>query len=130
MAKKRRKRILVGLGIVALLLVVLVALLPTILNMGPGGTPIEFKLLRLFMERPGQVLTREELLEAVWGVRIHVEKRTVDVHIRRLRLALAEYGSRDLIRTVRTVGYALNGDDACDPEGPLTHASSAAEPVV
>tara|TARA_R110000787_G_scaffold61477_3_gene139269 strand:+ start:18250 stop:18897 length:648 start_codon:yes stop_codon:yes gene_type:complete len=69
--------------------------------------PTEFKLLRYFMERAGRVLTREQLLDGVWGQNVYVEDRTVDVHIRRLRKALNEKGETDLIRTVRAVGYCF-----------------------
>ncbi|MEH6404518.1 MAG: phosphate regulon transcriptional regulator PhoB [Sneathiella sp.] len=69
--------------------------------------PTEFKLLRYFMERAGRVLTREQLLDGVWGQNVYVEDRTVDVHIRRLRKCLNEAGDADLIRTVRAVGYCL-----------------------
>ena len=70
--------------------------------------PTEFRLLRLFMERPDRVFSREQLLDRVWGREIHVESRTVDVHIRRLRRALGEHGGDDVIRTVRGAGYALD----------------------
>jgi two-component system phosphate regulon response regulator PhoB len=66
--------------------------------------PTEFRLLRHFMENPGRVYSREQLLDQVWGQDIYVEARTVDVHIRRLRKNL---GEPDLIRTVRAAGYAL-----------------------
>ncbi|MZR31893.1 phosphate regulon transcriptional regulator PhoB [Sneathiella litorea] len=69
--------------------------------------PTEFKLLRYFMERAGRVLTREQLLDGVWGQNVYVEDRTVDVHIRRLRKALNEKGEPDLVRTVRAVGYCF-----------------------
>ena len=69
--------------------------------------PTEFRLLEFFMLHPGRVFSREELLDAVWGPDIHVEPRTVDVHIRRLRQAL---GEPDLIRTVRSAGYALDAE--------------------
>ncbi len=72
--------------------------------------PTEFRLLRLFMERPDRVFTREQLLDKVWGRDIHVELRTVDVHIRRLRKALGEHGDEDVIRTVRGTGYALDAN--------------------
>ena len=73
--------------------------------------PTEFRLLRYFMEHPGRVFSREQLLNAVWGPNIYVETRTVDVHIRRLRKALNKpQGAADLIRTVRAAGYALDGD--------------------
>lgn len=70
--------------------------------------PTEFRILRLLMERPDRVFTREQLLDKVWGRDIHVELRTVDVHIRRLRKALGAHGDDDIIRTVRGTGYALN----------------------
>lgn len=70
--------------------------------------PTEFRLLRFLMEHPGRVYTREQLLDAVWGRDIYVEARTVDVHIRRLRKAINAPGQHDLIRTVRSAGYALD----------------------
>ena len=70
--------------------------------------PTEFKLLRYFMEHPGRVYSREQLLDSVWGLDVYVEARTVDVHIRRLRQALCEDGEVDVIRTVRSAGYALD----------------------
>jgi two-component system phosphate regulon response regulator PhoB len=70
--------------------------------------PTEFRLLRFLLERPGRVFSREQLLDAVWGRDAEVELRTVDVHIRRLRKALNASERRDLIRTVRSAGYALD----------------------
>ena len=70
--------------------------------------PTEFRLLQFLMEKPGDVLSREHLLKSVWGGSIYVELRTVDVHIRRLRNALNKNGDPDLIRTVRSVGYAMD----------------------
>jgi two-component system phosphate regulon response regulator PhoB len=70
--------------------------------------PTEFRLLRFLLERPGRVYSREQLLDAVWGRDIYVEPRTVDVHIRRLRKAINSPGDSDLIRTVRSAGYALD----------------------
>jgi two-component system phosphate regulon response regulator PhoB len=70
--------------------------------------PTEFRLLRHLMERPGRVYSREQLLDAVWGRDIYVEPRTVDVHIRRLRKALNGPSDPDIIRTVRSAGYALD----------------------
>lgn len=70
--------------------------------------PTEFRLLKVFMERPGRVFSREQLLDRVWGRDIYVELRTVDVHIRRLRKALNDDGDSDLIRTVRAAGYSLD----------------------
>ncbi|MCA8929668.1 MAG: phosphate regulon transcriptional regulator PhoB [Alphaproteobacteria bacterium] len=78
--------------------------------------PTEFRLLRHLMEHPGRVYSREQLLDAVWGYNVHVEARTVDVHIRRLRKALNRGDACDLIRTVRSAGYALDlGEASADP---------------
>lgn len=73
--------------------------------------PTEFRLLRHFLEHPGRVFSREQLLDHVWGRDIYVEPRTVDVHIRRLRKAINVDGLPDLIRTVRSAGYALDIED-------------------
>jgi len=71
-------------------------------------SPTEFSLLRYFLEHPSRVFTREQLLDAVWGHDIYVELRTVDVHVRRLRKGLNYDGKQpDLIRTIRSAGYAL-----------------------
>lgn len=70
--------------------------------------PTEFRLLRHFLEQPGRVFSRERLLSAVWGQDSEIEARTVDVHIRRLRKALNAGGREDVIRTVRSAGYALD----------------------
>jgi two-component system phosphate regulon response regulator PhoB len=70
--------------------------------------PTEYRLLLTLMERPGRVLSRAQLLDLVWGPDVHVEDRTVDVHIRRLRKALGAGGALDPIRTVRGAGYALD----------------------
>ena len=72
--------------------------------------PTEFRLLRYFLEHPGRVFSRERLLDAVWGMDSDIELRTVDVHIRRLRKAVNLPGLPDLIRTVRSAGYALDVD--------------------
>jgi two-component system phosphate regulon response regulator PhoB len=69
--------------------------------------PTEYRLLKVFLEHPGRVYSREQLLDLAWGRDIYVESRTVDVHIRRLRVALNAGGGEDLIRTVRSAGYAL-----------------------
>ncbi|MBF0169425.1 MAG: phosphate regulon transcriptional regulator PhoB [Alphaproteobacteria bacterium] len=74
--------------------------------------PTEFRLLQFLMQHPGSVFSREALLNAVWGHDIHVEPRTVDVHIRRLRKALNGPSEIDLIRTVRAAGYALDTEPA------------------
>lgn len=70
--------------------------------------PTEFRLLRHLMQHPGRVFSREQLLDSVWGRDVYVEPRTVDVHIRRLRKALNDGEEADLIRTVRSAGYALD----------------------
>ena len=70
--------------------------------------PTEFRLLEFFMQHPRRVFAREELLDAVWGLDIHVEPRTVDVHIRRLRKSINAAGELDVVRTVRAAGYALD----------------------
>jgi two-component system phosphate regulon response regulator PhoB len=70
--------------------------------------PTEFRLLEFLMQHPRRVFSREELLDAVWGPDIHVEPRTVDVHIRRLRKSINGEGELDVVRTVRTAGYALD----------------------
>jgi two-component system, OmpR family, phosphate regulon response regulator PhoB len=70
--------------------------------------PTEYRLLDFLMQRPGRVFSRERLLDAVWGANTYVEVRTVDVHVGRLRKALRQDGEPDLIRTVRSAGYALD----------------------
>lgn len=72
--------------------------------------PTEFRLLDYFIQHPGRVFSREQLLDAVWGSDVYVETRTVDVHIGRLRKALSKAGGEDPIRTVRSAGYALNAN--------------------
>ncbi|MGA0965647.1 MAG: phosphate regulon transcriptional regulator PhoB [Paracoccaceae bacterium] len=69
--------------------------------------PTEFRLLSTFMEKPGRVWSRDQLLDRVWGRDIYVDTRTVDVHVGRLRKALCQYGGDDPLRTVRGAGYAL-----------------------
>lgn len=70
--------------------------------------PTEYRLLRTLMERPGRVLSRDRLLDLAWGRDVYVEDRTVDVHVRRLRVALNAHGAADVIRTVRGEGYSLD----------------------
>ena len=70
--------------------------------------PTEFRLLHFLLEHPGRVFSREQLLDSVWGHDTYIEPRTVDVHIRRLRKAMNLPGTDDLIRTVRSAGYALD----------------------
>jgi two-component system phosphate regulon response regulator PhoB len=77
-----------------------------------GGTPVqlgptEYRLLKHLLEHPGRVFSRQQLLETVWPHSEDIELRTVDVHIRRLRLAL---GDPDIVRTVRSAGYALDAE--------------------
>jgi two-component system phosphate regulon response regulator PhoB len=67
--------------------------------------PTEFRLLRFMMARPDRVHSREHLLDRVWGDHVYIEERTVDVHIRRLRLALEPSGAAAMIETVRGSGY-------------------------
>jgi two-component system phosphate regulon response regulator PhoB len=72
--------------------------------------PTEYRLLRHFLEHPGRVFSRERLLDSVWGRDSDIEARTVDVHIRRLRKAINLEGRSDIIRTVRSAGYALDAE--------------------
>jgi two-component system phosphate regulon response regulator PhoB len=72
--------------------------------------PTEFRLLRHFLEHPGHVFSRERLLDSVWGHDSDIESRTVDVHIRRLRKAINIGDRPDIIRTVRSAGYALDSE--------------------
>ena len=69
--------------------------------------PTEYRLLRHFLENPGRVFSRQQLLDTVWPHSEDIELRTVDVHVRRLRLAL---GDPDIVRTVRSAGYALDAE--------------------
>jgi len=69
--------------------------------------PTEFRLLRFFLARPERVHSRAQLLDQVWGDQVYIEERTVDVHIRRLRLALEPFGAHQLIETVRGAGYRI-----------------------
>lgn len=78
-----------------------------------GGRPVhlgptEFRLLAFLLRHPRRVFSREELLDAVWGSDIHVEPRTVDVHVNRLRKAINGPGESELVRTVRAAGYGLD----------------------
>lgn len=82
--------------------------------------PTEFRLLQVLLQNPDHVLTREQLLGAVWGFENDIDERTVDVHVGRLRKALNQRRDRDPIRTVRGVGYAF------DPgEGARTSTNAA-----
>jgi two-component system phosphate regulon response regulator PhoB len=90
-------------------------LFPSRVEVFRGGVPValgpkEFHLLMILIERPGQVFSRAQLLDLVWGHGVYVEERTVDVHLSRLRKALDQVGDGalpNLIRTVRGSGYAL-----------------------
>jgi len=72
--------------------------------------PTEYRLLKHFLQNPAKVFSRQQLLDTVWPHNEDIELRTVDVHIRRLRLALSTKGETDLIRTVRSEGYSLDSD--------------------
>jgi two-component system, OmpR family, phosphate regulon response regulator PhoB len=72
--------------------------------------PTEYRLLEYFMERSGRVLSREQLLDGVWGRDTSIDERTVDVHIGRLRKALIRGREADPVRTVRSAGYVFGGD--------------------
>lgn len=73
--------------------------------------PTEFRLLKHFMEHPGRVFSRERLMDQIWGHDSYIEPRTIDVHIRRLRKAINIGGRPDVIRTVRSAGYALDAEN-------------------
>lgn len=80
-------------------------------SVGPSSVklgPTEYRLLRFFMSNPERVYSREQMLDRVWGQNVYVEERTVDVHIRRLRKALAPYGFDGFIQTVRGSGYRFS----------------------
>lgn len=70
--------------------------------------PTEYRLLQFFMTHPERVYTRSQLLDRVWGQNVYIEERTVDVHIRRLRKALADHDCDKLIQTVRGAGYRFS----------------------
>lgn len=76
------------------------------LNLGPT----EFRLLKHFLEQPGRVFSREQLLDSVWSHDSDIDLRTVDVHVRRLRQAINADDLPDVIRTVRSAGYSLDAD--------------------
>jgi two-component system phosphate regulon response regulator PhoB len=85
--------------------------------------PTEFRLLRYLMARPDRVLSRTQLLDGVWGDHVDIEDRTVDVHIRRLRIALEPFGADAMIETVRGSGYrfaAASTPDRSRPRAPGT----------
>jgi two-component system, OmpR family, phosphate regulon response regulator PhoB len=70
--------------------------------------PTEYRLLHFFMTHQDRVFTRGQLLDNVWGTNVYVEERTVDVHIRRLRMALSGFGHDSLVQTIRGAGYRFS----------------------
>ena len=70
--------------------------------------PTEFRMLHFFMSHPERVFTRGQLLDRIWGSNVYIEERTIDVHIRRLRKALAEHGCDRLVQTVHGTGYRFS----------------------
>jgi two-component system phosphate regulon response regulator PhoB len=70
--------------------------------------PTEYRLLEFFMTHPERVYSREQLLDRVWGGNVYVEERTIDVHVRRLRKALEDFGYDRLVQTVRGAGYRFS----------------------
>jgi len=78
-----------------------------------GGKPVriglaEFKLLSFLVSHPDRVFSRTQLLDSVWGDHVFIEERTVDVHVLRLRKALAPFDAQHLVQTVRGMGYRLS----------------------
>ncbi|MGN7733671.1 winged helix-turn-helix transcriptional regulator [Ensifer sp. 22564] len=73
--------------------------------------PIEFKILRCMLEKPGRVFSRLELIDAVWPPTLYVQPRTVDVHVGHLRRSLHRLAGRTFIRTVRSSGYAIEMEE-------------------
>jgi len=70
--------------------------------------PTEYRMLEFFMTHPDRVYSREQLLDRIWGGNVYVEERTIDVHIRRLRKALEEFGYDRMVQTVRGAGYRFS----------------------
>ncbi|MCX7089824.1 MAG: phosphate regulon transcriptional regulator PhoB [Methylococcales bacterium] len=87
-------------------------------------SPTEFRLMSFFMTHPDKVYSRTQLLDQVWGRSVYIEERTVDVHIRRIRKILGEYGREDLVQTVRGFGYRFSAVEA-----PLPLDTSALSPL-
>ncbi len=71
-------------------------------------SPTEFRLMHFFMTHPNKVYSRSQLLDQVWGRSVYIEERTIDVHIRRLRKILEEFGREDTVQTVRGFGYRFS----------------------
>lgn len=78
--------------------------------------PTEYRLLEFLMERAGRVLSREQLIDGVWGRQAEIDERTVDVHMGRLRRVLIRGPESDPIKTVRSAGYIFGGPDADEPK--------------
>ncbi|MEK0081868.1 phosphate regulon transcriptional regulator PhoB [Benzoatithermus flavus] len=93
-------------------------------------SPTEFRLLRHFLEHPGRVFSRTQLLDRVWGTDLDIELRTVDATIRRLRRALNAGGEADLLRTVRAEGYSLDRKLAIEPADGADAGGVSARPRV
>ncbi len=70
--------------------------------------PTRFRMMEFFMTHPDKVYSREQLLDHIWGHKVYIEERTVDVHIVRLRQTLSEYGCGNLLQTVRGIGYRFS----------------------
>jgi two-component system, OmpR family, phosphate regulon response regulator PhoB len=70
--------------------------------------PTEYRMLEFFMTHPERVYTRDQLLDRIWGGNVYVEERTIDVHIRRLRKALEDFGYERFVQTVRGAGYRFS----------------------
>ena len=70
--------------------------------------PREYRILEFFLQNPGRVYTRQQILDAVWGTNVYITDRTIDVHIRRLRKALSVTEECKVIRTIRSSGYSLD----------------------
>ncbi|MBC6428708.1 MAG: phosphate regulon transcriptional regulator PhoB [Cellvibrionales bacterium] len=77
-----------------------------------GLGPTEYRLLEFFLTHQGRAYTRGQLLDNVWGGKVRIDERTIDVHIRRLRKALAPHGYADCVQTVRGYGYRFGRDSS------------------
>ncbi len=76
--------------------------------------PVEYRILQALLEHPKRVLSRDQLIRRVWGCSLHVETRTIDVHINRLRKALKIEKAGTVIKTVRSAGYCLKNPEDLD----------------
>ena len=85
-----------------------------------GLCDTELRMLQLFMTHPGRIFDRAQLLEEVWGGNVFIEDSAIDVHVRRLRRALAANGHDVLIETVRGIGYCLRAERAPARHAPAT----------